>query len=835
MSNSYAFDKNAKDGDTVTLENGVTYQFEEAKDRWMVLSVGEGAAGRGFKPHLFQMRGSFEITNGKVVGAPENPNGTGKKARDFYDDLEFAGYPGVYHISNWDGHSGTKDNDDDQYQPGVVEYFLINGAGAFKENKDDGTWENAGLDHVKANIAVGDIVTVKVHNITERDWDDKYSGGYSHKLEHRWRVTEVLPVVDEYDDQLGNDGDWQCLKVEKIERDELYRWHDHIYYSERNTPLVEVSVLDPSVFDAPDPEPEAIVGAFRCAHADGTPPLLQAGEMVFSSPWGTLRPSEIMTLRISALDSKGDPIPDGIFEQNKEFSLYRSQAGLPIKVATLSPYMVTESSYQTGGEYYELGLDTNKTQFFEQCEEGVDYFLTENVHNFDRSNPTDWFGVADSKGDYMFLKEKEELDDFFAEENYRFWSGSMMWADTVTEDHPYLIWKKITKIQIPSYDSGPINHRAHTKMENFISDGIKIRIADRYDPSKYGIYEVLEFKKVQAPSFMSWDDVLDPDKPVAYWYPTYHLNVKCIEGRGESLLSPNIQSNSSFGLVNEDGSASSDGIAPASLMGIERNFWIAKETGTGPTDRLTDREAIFSLPTFGSRYAPDQSDMLIGSFNRDYRADDYHLDFQHFNRISHINGRDGEYDVHYAGGTFMFYGQGWARSDTAYYEFNYDWSSKPGAGKDLDNFNHALVENPEYPVDKTRTKVSFRMESEDRIELHYGEVDGEATPFTSLKSAVAIGGSRRKHPLYMYWRHENSDTHYYNQIKRLGDPSDPYDATNKKYVDGKVGRMVSQEAVAEAFTKLQRAVSDETTLEGLKESLVNSLGGLIEEFEHEHD
>ena len=131
-----------------------------------------------------------------------------------------------------------------------------------------------------------------------------------------------------------------------------------------------------------EPEPEPIVGAFRCAHADGTPPLLLEGEMVFSSPWGTLRPSEIMTLRISTLDSKSEPIPDDIFEPNKEFSLYRSQAGLPIKVATLSPYMVNISSYQTGGEYYELALDTNKTQFFEQCEEDVDYFLTDNVHNF---------------------------------------------------------------------------------------------------------------------------------------------------------------------------------------------------------------------------------------------------------------------------------------------------------------------------------------------------------------------------------------------------------------------------------------------------------------------
>ena len=42
---SYAFDKDAKDGDIVTLENGVAYQFDEAKDRWLVKDVaGSGSS-----------------------------------------------------------------------------------------------------------------------------------------------------------------------------------------------------------------------------------------------------------------------------------------------------------------------------------------------------------------------------------------------------------------------------------------------------------------------------------------------------------------------------------------------------------------------------------------------------------------------------------------------------------------------------------------------------------------------------------------------------------------------------------------------------------------------
>ena len=36
---SYAFYKDARDGDTVTLANGVRYQYQEAKNRWVVRSL----------------------------------------------------------------------------------------------------------------------------------------------------------------------------------------------------------------------------------------------------------------------------------------------------------------------------------------------------------------------------------------------------------------------------------------------------------------------------------------------------------------------------------------------------------------------------------------------------------------------------------------------------------------------------------------------------------------------------------------------------------------------------------------------------------------------------
>ena len=39
MSNPYAFYKDARDGDTVTLANGVRYQYQKAKKRWVVNSI----------------------------------------------------------------------------------------------------------------------------------------------------------------------------------------------------------------------------------------------------------------------------------------------------------------------------------------------------------------------------------------------------------------------------------------------------------------------------------------------------------------------------------------------------------------------------------------------------------------------------------------------------------------------------------------------------------------------------------------------------------------------------------------------------------------------------
>ena len=64
MSSPYAFDKNAKDGDTVTLENGATYKYDEAKDRWLVKDVAGSGSGEDWGFPLPEEQGNYVSKEG---------------------------------------------------------------------------------------------------------------------------------------------------------------------------------------------------------------------------------------------------------------------------------------------------------------------------------------------------------------------------------------------------------------------------------------------------------------------------------------------------------------------------------------------------------------------------------------------------------------------------------------------------------------------------------------------------------------------------------------------------------------------------------------------------
>ena len=98
---SYAFDKDAKDGDVVTLENGVAYQYDEAKDRWLVKDVAGSGSGAdwgfplpGEQNYVSKfggddMEGPLEIRDGplKVDEIEEQTEGAGvtHKHTEFFE------------------------------------------------------------------------------------------------------------------------------------------------------------------------------------------------------------------------------------------------------------------------------------------------------------------------------------------------------------------------------------------------------------------------------------------------------------------------------------------------------------------------------------------------------------------------------------------------------------------------------------------------------------------------------------------------------------------------------------------------------------------------------
>ena len=69
---SYAFDKDAKDGDVVTLENGVAYQYDKAKDRWLVKAVAGGGTGADWGFPLPEDQGNYVSKTGDVTDAQVN-------------------------------------------------------------------------------------------------------------------------------------------------------------------------------------------------------------------------------------------------------------------------------------------------------------------------------------------------------------------------------------------------------------------------------------------------------------------------------------------------------------------------------------------------------------------------------------------------------------------------------------------------------------------------------------------------------------------------------------------------------------------------------------------
>ena len=64
MADPFSFDKDAQDGDVVTLENGVAYQYDAAKDRWLVKAVAGSGTGADWGFPLPEEQGNYVSKEG---------------------------------------------------------------------------------------------------------------------------------------------------------------------------------------------------------------------------------------------------------------------------------------------------------------------------------------------------------------------------------------------------------------------------------------------------------------------------------------------------------------------------------------------------------------------------------------------------------------------------------------------------------------------------------------------------------------------------------------------------------------------------------------------------
>ena len=122
---------------------------------------------------------------------------------------------------------------------------------------------------------------------------------------------------------------------------------------------------------------KVVVGPYRILDALAT---LKQGELIFSNPWGTLDPAAINYIRLNESDGNGNLLPDGVFAQGKELSLYRDDEGTAVKVATFVLRFIYEWDDR---DYRESPLDESKTVIYETLQVGVDYYLTAVVPPFD--------------------------------------------------------------------------------------------------------------------------------------------------------------------------------------------------------------------------------------------------------------------------------------------------------------------------------------------------------------------------------------------------------------------------------------------------------------------
>jgi hypothetical protein len=206
---SYSFPKDAKDGDTVTLDNGVKYQYQDENDRWVVKSVGAPAADGRRKDFIPQLKGSFEIDDDGKAVIPDNAFYISEEDNEdgWKDEVR---YPGVW----WTGK---------YYDPSKITHLMVSQSRYVEGVNEDGEYVYDDLSWTK-QFYPNDIIRVSAsaHELYHEDadgWLDE-TDHYAQRSDDVWRVKSVLEVADR--DDYPRPWGFNAYELERIVPDDQY-------------------------------------------------------------------------------------------------------------------------------------------------------------------------------------------------------------------------------------------------------------------------------------------------------------------------------------------------------------------------------------------------------------------------------------------------------------------------------------------------------------------------------------------------------------------------------------------------------------------------------------
>lgn len=336
----YNFNKNAPDGDEVTLENGVTYKYELAKDRWMVSSVGTDSNGfEKQKSFLPQLRGSFKIDDDGKAVIPDNAFYVSEEDNEdgWKDEIV---YPGVW----W---TGT------YYDPKTITHLLISQSRMIDAVNEDGEYVYDDLSWTK-KFYPNDIIRVSAsaHELDHADADGwlAETDHYAQRSDDVWRVKSVLEIAERDD---YSPWGFRAYELEKIIPKDQYSGQWYVGEDESGDGWSEkyfstVSVTNHYIEKQPEP---FLLFKQKEQSASWGRGFWQA---VNSGGYVKQNPQEIAKISFGEVDHLGSPVTETTWSAGDTLFLYEED----VEVAS---FLITNAE-RVAGRGYSIELTVDQTQ-----------------------------------------------------------------------------------------------------------------------------------------------------------------------------------------------------------------------------------------------------------------------------------------------------------------------------------------------------------------------------------------------------------------------------------------------------------------------------------------